>query len=401
MHLGMGFHLQACQPAMYDERDLLNLLKWFPMEMHGTGPNWVVGGGVAVELLVQAEEVNGRVVHPQFPCERREHKDLDVYVFNASPARFRLEHPHELYRTWCFGRPERCDYQSDEVGNGFFIELLSGAFFGCPPPTVEDTVWIRVGKRRVWTLSPEYIIATRCFSTGSIREDTDDVDVTNLVRRLSLQPDRLISIVRQGLFHFLSPEEVMNAIDIRESPVTEYRMQDAIHAELERRFGDDYDLIPYEGRRSLLLFKKDELPMEKLKERIDDMMHAVFGLAYKDRVAAVCLSEAGRFPLGVYEPLLENACRHRPLRTAIDWLATIRRFEREASRTGHPMEGAAGFLTNRFMRTAFLNIYLAKLSWAGETLSHIPKGDRYQSAGILHKLFTFFGEFDWKKMVNQ
>lgn len=395
----IGAFLQPYVPPTFDWRDLKNLSRHFPMMGAAGMPNWVLGGGVGVAALIEADQVEGYVPR-DVSLEGREHKDLDVYVFEPLAARLMLEHPHEIYCARNFRRPIRCVYHDhDSCMQGFCFELLQGYYFGFPPPERRDVVAVRREGETLWSLSPEYIIASRCFSHAPLREQEDAGDVGSLRRRLPVKEARLASIVRRSHMGHLSANAIT---ELSCAPYREQKFHDAIAPELVRRHSERVLELPSEIWRALLMFGRTELNVEAILSFFNEEMSARRAMDRCHAVGIALMREA-------YGPF-ESTERHREIietcwqrRSAVhlmpQLLFLVRAFLRSARRVGWRFEGMESFICREFLATDYMHVFLAKLEWTVQSLEKCPKGERYLGMGILQQFFSFLRQSNWQKMA--
>ncbi len=366
------------------------------MEGASGEPNWVLGGGVAVGTLIQAETVKGRsFLCPPMPD--REHKDLDVYVFSSTATQLRLEHPHEIYCAQNFRRPVRCAYHArDDRPLGFYFELLRGYYFGFPPPTRQDVMQVELGGKRLWTLSPEYIIASRCFSHAPLRPETDDRDVADLRRRFSINDVSLAAIVKRSPMRFLTGKAIRH---LSRDPLVEGDMIEMIFPELERRHGRLVRNLPSSTWRSLLLFQRGDLDLR----RLSDYVEAETGKGEEDVGLAVALMcQVWRScESGSLLRLAREMCARRrfPAHLVLQLLFLTQSFVHICRRIGWKFDGVEAALGQEFLKTDYTHVFLAKLDWAVTSLRTVFTGDMEASMRILHELFTFMRKPNWQKWV--
>lgn len=194
--------------------DIKNLTRQFPME-NGGRPCWAITGGGAAKYLLQAEVVrdfHGKCLQTNVAPydDGRPHKDLDVVVFQPKQSgRIRLEFPHELYWTTSYGPLQRCAYQKNDADlNGFFVEFLTGWHFGFVPPSITSAVRTESNGFRVWTMSPEYLIASFAFHARPPRPQ-DREAIQRLTQMFKIDWDRVIALTQLSQFAFLSKFQIM------------------------------------------------------------------------------------------------------------------------------------------------------------------------------------------------
>lgn len=200
-----------------DDRDIKNLTRQFPME-DGKRPCWAVGGGGAAKYLLRAETVksiSGQQIRTLWPSydDGRPHKDLDVVVFRPDRSgKIRLEFPHEIYRSAFYGPLQRCAYRKNDAElSGFFVEFLTGWYFGFPPPTEADAVHTESAGFRAWTLSPEYLIASLTFHAKPPRVQDDEV-IQRLRQRFPIDWERVVALAKSSQFGFLSEMQLLDHV---------------------------------------------------------------------------------------------------------------------------------------------------------------------------------------------
>ncbi len=241
-------------------------------------PGWVIAGGGAVKFLLASTHTSGYTLdQPGFISSGRTHKDLDLVVFKPELCRKPLSLRHEIFQTICGGPFRRCAYHRAEPDySGFFVEVLHHWYFGFPPPLQGDVALTTTEDGPLWTLSPEYIVASRLFDVRGIRHGEDDEDVRRLRAKYRLDYETIFSIVQRGSFAFLEKSAVFYVIEND----AEVDLRDSIAQALMRRLPEGAAaVIPNHPalHRALLLFPSGTFEMERL-------MHA---FAVADKIVAI------------------------------------------------------------------------------------------------------------------
>ncbi|GEM_PF-5222466 len=245
--------------ASLELTDIWNLKQQFTVNANTSTPDYAIAGGGAVKVLLAAETIRGYAPKLAPMESQRQHKDLDVYVFEPRTCRLTLFYPHEIYSGEEHGRFRRCKYRAAPEETAFFIELMTGYYFGFPPPCPTDATVCNLEKQNVWTLTPEYLVASRFFSTQPLRA-VDITDVLGLRQRFDLNRQSIREIVSHSALGFLPPELVVRSLDTLDMTVCDL----AIKTELTARFPFIGSLSLSEDQaRSWLDFAADDLDHER------------------------------------------------------------------------------------------------------------------------------------------
>lgn len=245
-------------------RDIENLKSHFPDENPSGRPNWAIAGGGAVMCLLEAPSIDGLDTPYGNPDpDQRGHKDMDVAVFSPHAAKLKIVYPHELYRCEFFRKPRRCNYREQEANpTGFYFELFTDYHFGFVPPSAADAVRCRCGEGSVWSLCPEYVIASRIFGLAPIRPGVDDRDIDALGRRFHLDPARLDAYVARSHYSFLRPDVTAHIVLKQEYGL----LNQATLEELAPRYPRLLPVFPADAGYLLLRLKDSPLDERTLLE---------------------------------------------------------------------------------------------------------------------------------------
>ncbi len=390
--------------------DIENLSKYFPPTTPSGQVCWAVSGGGAVKFLIEANEVVGRKTVGWPNKHSRDHKDLDVAVFFPDHSRLKLERPHEIYRVCFWEKPVRCDYRTEAVQTGFYIELLTDYNFGFPPPTAAEIVLAHGDDGDVYCLSPEYIVASRLFHPRTPRPDIDDQDVANLKARFELDLDLVVAAVARSHYSFLSRDRVNElALGNRYQEIT----QD-IDDELKRRFISLPESclnggLPY-IRRSLLCFKQGDLNREVMSQGISAGDHLT--RPYQKQEGCVHWLWAIAFALyhngGQYDRKLAKAITHHlkgategepALGMSVEFCLGLHRLKEALAARSMSAEfnRMVYRLTLRFFETHYRNVFLAELNTISSRLADAPNEDA--AVLRLRDFLRFAGWRSWTKGV--
>lgn len=210
MNLALRLELRRPDMGTLCYADIENFDKYYPMISSEGLPNWVVGAGGAVRLLIEAETVSGRKLLCQPMTSERRCKDLEIYMFNPHIKYNCL--PHEIFYTCYQDKPKRCKYKGNTVPCGFFLEILCGSYFGFILPESQDIVACKTKLGNVFfCLSPEYLISSKLFNFLPYRRGHDDNDVVLLGKRFKLDINRICALARKSLW-FLTYDQVKKIV---------------------------------------------------------------------------------------------------------------------------------------------------------------------------------------------
>lgn len=199
--------------------DIDNIRKRYPQRNRGSDKiNWVVACGGATKFLLDAYKVEGREIRDSTINDERNHKDLEIYLFGKENLRGKSRNPLDIFGLDFWGPLKRINYNKKDVPYyGFYVEVMNRYYFGFLLPQEKDVVEAKVDGRRIHTLSPEFIIASKLFSTRGIREGIDDEDALKLLQKFHLDNKYLLKLVKSSKFNFLGKDEVDNLEGLLES----------------------------------------------------------------------------------------------------------------------------------------------------------------------------------------
>jgi hypothetical protein len=245
-----------------DMDDIRNVERRFPMITPDGRICWAVAGGGATKFLLESHCVVGYEINDKNVRDVRIHKDLDISVFLPEQCQLRLVYPHEIYRTVFCSPPKRCNYKTKKQNyTGFFVELLTDWFFGFPPPAPKDTAKVYLPEAVVYTLSPEYVIASRLFDISPPRKGVDDEDVLRLRAKFVLDEELIVRTVQRGVFGFLSEPTLTEIVHEGNEVLLDCLMKN----EIKTRFPNILATIPLTSdmARRLLLFCPGDLNTDR------------------------------------------------------------------------------------------------------------------------------------------
>jgi len=221
--------------------DVDNLKKRFPMATP-EAINWVVAGGGAVKFLLTANFVHRHGNNLPFVESLRDHKDLDIYVFQSENSCWKIRYPLEIIGTFWGNTYKQFNYNERDIDfSQFFIELLTAYYYGFPIPELQqDTTSLLIDDNHLFTLTPEYLIASRLFNARGIRKGIDDVDVKALIGKFHIDVSRIHQIVKKGSFPFFT-EEMIREI-LQSGNFT------SIDAEIKTRAEEVFRHLPHQTR---------------------------------------------------------------------------------------------------------------------------------------------------------
>ncbi|MBI4138944.1 hypothetical protein HY479_02225 [Candidatus Uhrbacteria bacterium] len=362
--------------------DVKNIERQFPALTPDGDQCWAVAGGGATKFLLEARKAVGYDFQDETVEDVRRHKDLDISVFRPEMSKLRIEHPHEIFRAEFWKTPKRCNYRKENPNyTGFFIEMLTDWYFGFPPPILEETVKVYLPEAVVYTLVPEYIIASRLFDISPPREGIDDEDSRRLQAKFFLNEERIVRAAQRSVFGFM-PESLLVEF-IREKK--EDLISQTIIAEVCNRFPMVYEALPVTSHiaRCLLLFRPDDLRNQRFTQAIrlaDELLDGkpswknssalytmlimlVYGQSYG-------LSQAIKKSVGSLMEIYAGHAHHRYLGQVAHLCKGLIDLEGEliALRMGYLYKELAERTLSAFCKTAFRNVLSAGLDGTNKKL---------------------------------
>ena len=381
---------------MLDLEDVLRLARTFPREGADGSPNWAVAGGGAVQFLLDAEKVNGKTVsleRRRLACDR-EHKDLDVSVFHPEASRFRIDHPHEIICMMYRGKFERLNYRSPVAGYraGFFIELMTDSHFGFLPPTRRDVVHLDVDGENIWTLSPEYITASKYFHLWPVRQE-DALDVRNLRKVYDLDWDRIRELVQQTPLAFLDPAELRYFVEGGEMIALQRRIKSAVvdrHPYLRQLPVDACAMRSYlwlassefsEEEMYVALARAQDFIDEVKADKNESLWPIAFGL----------LACPPRIPRKLIKKLYRNRVHFWPEHLAVQFFRGMLDLRNALSAKGKAarFEEIAPYLFCRYLLTTVIHVLLAELDGTARRIREAT--DREEVDRLADRFQAFIG----------
>lgn len=261
--MAMAFR-QILEPPRTSElclEDVLNLRKRYPQRKRGKTLNWAVACGSAVKFLLDADRVQGSIASDRSVVDDRVHKDLEIVLFTEDALKHRDKNPHDLFGVDFWGPLQDVDYDQPSKNHGIYIEALRDHYFGFQPtPTTKDTLDVYLGGNRFTVLSPEFLIASKLFSTIGIREGRDDVDVMKLLQKFKIKQDYLADLLSQTKFKEIVTREDLSNLEqeIKSGKLVE-KIFDKVTKKYASSVPEDLESMPYNNWVSLLNFLPNEL----------------------------------------------------------------------------------------------------------------------------------------------
>lgn len=394
--------------------DIANVAQHFPMQAPDGSVCWAVAGGGAVKFLLEANAVANYQILVGRGFPQRHHKDLDIAVFQPAYCQRRLKRPLEIFWTAYWGPLQRYNYSVRKpFMTGFCVEMLTGYYYSFPPPLPTEIVYVETPEGSLWTLTPEYIIASRLFHTREIRDEIDDRDVRSLRTRFALDTNKIAAVVGRSACAFIPPMTIEQAVmrdEYRgvERAITEEIMQQFSHLATSKLFnGGD---IPPLIHRSLIGLHPQELSVagirtaiekarqfhEELSKRNDDgaqwFWALVFALYHLEVTIPLPLKRAINecLRLSVYKG-------GSALSLAVELCQALYSFRAGLAQTRLTPEFPAAVLhiLQRFFTTQFRNVLIAELATMGDKLSSAPDKDAAQER--LGEFLSFVGWPSWRR----
>jgi len=239
-----------------DYDDFANLKRRYPQTSRDRTVNYAFGGGSAAKLLLDADEVKGTHIKDDSIKDGREHKDLEVIAFNDVFGN-KAPDPHNLLGIDFYGPLQVVDY-ADIPQHGIYVEILRDSYFGFNVPSTRDTRRVNVDGKRFVTLSPEFMLASKLFSTYGLR-DIDYDDALRLLRKFGINKEYLGSIVQDTRFTHLVSEEDLEDLECR---VEDRSLFHRIEREVKQRYRGvlpEVDDLSYDATVSLLEVESEDL----------------------------------------------------------------------------------------------------------------------------------------------
>ncbi len=236
--------------------DVLNVRKRYGSQSEGDRIKWAVLGGGAVKFLLDADHVEGRETQNQHIHDGRQHKDLDLYLFGDENLKGLAYLPLEVFAVDNLGPLRRLNYHRVKVPkNSFFVETARGYNFGFQTPSQEDIVAVDIESERIYTVSPEFAIASRLFDTSGLRHTDegriDEEDAEKLYDKFRIQSREVRRLQMATPFSFL-PEEFVYALP---SHLRERTFEPTVAAAIKTKYrnsGLDLEQMTYNELVSLL-----------------------------------------------------------------------------------------------------------------------------------------------------
>ena len=239
-----------------DYDDFANLKRRYPQTSRDRTVNYAFGGGSAAKLLLDADEVKGTHIKDDSIKDGREHKDLEVIAFNDVFGN-KAPDPHNLLGIDFYGPLQVVDY-ANIPQHGIYVEILRDSYFGFNVPSTRDTRRVNVDGKRFVTLSPEFMLASKLFSTCDLR-DIDYDDALRLLRKFGINREYLGSIIQDTRFAHLVSEEDLEDLECR---VEDRSLFHRIEREVKQKYSwvlPEADDISYGVTVSLLEVEPEDL----------------------------------------------------------------------------------------------------------------------------------------------
>ena len=260
--------------------DVLNIRDRYSPQKRGGEVRWVVLGGGAVKFLLEAEQVTGRAIARPDIADSRDHKDLDIYCFGNENLRGLATLPLEVFGVDNQGPLRRLDYRKMGIPKfAFFVEVGRGYNFGFQLPSQTDVTEVTIDNEQVYTVSPEFAIASRLFDTRGVRiEDGlgDEEDAKRLFERFDIDLDDLYRLRLATPFSILPSNVTENLELLLNKGVFRRIVSDCVRARYE---SSDVSVgeLEHNALVSLLDYSPDELKddidpehLSRLVELTDD-----------------------------------------------------------------------------------------------------------------------------------
>jgi len=186
-------------PSREDDYDYLDTLKSRYKQKSKVGVHYAFGGGMAVKILLDADDVEGVKIKDKNVEDSRYHKDIEVSAFDKIFGR-NNPNPHDICSFNIPRRLHKLDYSRPPGSSEMYVEIVRDSYFGFVVPTTEDVRVARLGRKRYIVLSPEFLIASKTFKTKPFRPGVDDVDAEKLLAKFEIDRDGLVDIAKKTHF---------------------------------------------------------------------------------------------------------------------------------------------------------------------------------------------------------
>ncbi len=248
MNMGLHFELRAPRPSIMNMKDIDNVRKRYPQKKEGT-LKWVVAGGGASKLLIEGMARGRTIRNVRVEEDMRSHKDLDLFLFNGEDFEGKCRYPHEIFGVDNYGPLKSIDYSKGHADYFFYVETMRGCYIGFFPPEKSDVIEIKVGRNWVQALSPEFVIASKIFSTHGIREEDLD-DVKWIIRKYRIEHDYLEKLMIKSKFALVCDRKMIENI---ENLIEDGKYTDTVSERIMGRFPDPFVFdLNYNSLASLL-----------------------------------------------------------------------------------------------------------------------------------------------------
>ena len=231
--------------------DAENVRNRYPQTNKENRINWALACGSAAKFLLEADDTKERNIKNGYIPDRS-HKDLEIYLFGDENLKGKAKNPLDIFGVNFFGPLQTVDYSmKEEPEFSFFVEALKGYYFGFVSPKENDIVQLKLDNKKFYSLSPEFIIASKLFSTKGIREGVDDKDSLNLLRKFDTDNKYLTDLIKTTKYNFIGEDEVNNLEELLKSGDFFKIVTNNIKAQYSKS-GLDIEEMPYNCLVSLL-----------------------------------------------------------------------------------------------------------------------------------------------------
>ena len=239
-----------------DYDDFANLKRRYPQTSRDGTVNYAFGGGSAAKLLLDADEIKEAPIKDNSVRDEREHKDLEIVAFNDVFGN-KAPDPHNLLGIDFYGPLQVIDY-ADIPQHGIYVEILRDSYFGFKVPSAEDTRRVSVDGKKFVALSPEFMIASKLFSTCGLR-DIDYDDALKLLRKFGINREYLSSIIQNTKFSHLVSEEDLEDLECKVEDRSLFSRIEKDVKQIYRGVLPEVDELSYGTTTSLLEVEPEDL----------------------------------------------------------------------------------------------------------------------------------------------
>ncbi len=265
MMCGMKLRSERPEPEGLGLKDFENVRHRYPQKPYGE-LGWVVACGAASKFMLDADEIKERETRNHEIRDARKHKDLEIYLFGEEGLKGSSRYPLEIFGVDFWGPLHELDYSEAHAPNHwFYVEALKEYYYGFRLPSSDDIVTLKMDNKRILSLSPEFIVASKLFHTRGVRKGVDDTDALNLMKKFHLDREYLLQLVADSKFAFVGSDVIANLERLLESG----ELFSTLSKMIRKRYSKsrlDIGKMGYNSLASLLDYSPKSLGVDELKE---------------------------------------------------------------------------------------------------------------------------------------